>query len=91
MVDVPASRFLRPRSRNLALLEPRKVSRIAAEIAQAGRRGEMFHLWWHPHNFGADQEQHLRQLKSLLEHVDDSRERFGLRSLTMAEAAAEAQ
>jgi peptidoglycan/xylan/chitin deacetylase (PgdA/CDA1 family) len=91
LVDVPASRFLRPRPRTtaLALLEPRKVARVLGEMERAARSGAVYHLWWHPHNFGVDQDLHLAQLDALLERFVRLREEGAMRSLTMAELAQE--
>src|SRR5436190_8122525 len=89
LVDVPASRFFRPRSRTLALLEPRKVARVLAELNDAAGRGAVYHLWWHPHNFGVHQDRHLAQLDAVLERFRLLREETGMRSLTMAELARE--
>jgi peptidoglycan/xylan/chitin deacetylase (PgdA/CDA1 family) len=89
LVDVPASRFFRPRSRPLAPLEPRKVRRVLEEMSDAARRGAIHHLWWHPHNFGIDQQRHLAQLDAVLDRFAQLREHAGMRSLTMAELARE--
>jgi Polysaccharide deacetylase len=89
LVDVPASRFFRPRPRALALFEPRKVARVLAELSDAAARGGVYHLWWHPHNFGVHQDHHLAQLDAVLERFRALRDENGMRSLTMAEVAQE--
>jgi hypothetical protein len=89
LVDVPASRFFRPRSRSLRVLEGRKVSRIVGELEHAARTGGIYHLWWHPHNFGVDQDAHFAQLDAVLDRFARLREDGAMRSLTMAELAAE--
>jgi peptidoglycan/xylan/chitin deacetylase (PgdA/CDA1 family) len=89
LVEVPASRFLRPRSRTLAPLERRKVGRVAGELERAARDGAVYHLWWHPHNFGVDQDQHLAQLNAVLSRFSRLRDEGRMRSLTMAELARE--
>lgn len=53
----------------------------------AARRKEIFHLWWHPHQFGIGVEKKLEFLKKLLDHFALLRERDGLESLTMQEVA----
>ncbi|MFA7441414.1 MAG: polysaccharide deacetylase family protein [Sphingomonadaceae bacterium] len=87
--NVPASRFLRPvkpgaGSRALGRL---RLARIAASMKAAALSGKLFHLWWHPHNFGAAPAENLAQLDSLLDHFSSLRQRHGFESLTMAEAA----
>ena len=89
LLDVPADRFFRPYSPRLARLEPKKVGRMLAELSDAARRGAVYHLWWHPHNFGVHQDHHLAQLDAVLARFELLREETGMRSLTMAELARE--
>jgi peptidoglycan/xylan/chitin deacetylase (PgdA/CDA1 family) len=89
LVDVPASRFFRPRTRGLGALEPLKVRRVTGELEAAARTGADYHLWWHPHNFGVDQDAHLAQLDAVLRTFERLRDEGTMRSLTMAELAAE--
>jgi peptidoglycan/xylan/chitin deacetylase (PgdA/CDA1 family) len=86
-VDVPASRYLRPHARVLAPLERLRVRRIVAEMHDAARRGRLFHLWWHPHDFGAHTAANLDVLRRILGVFGGLRARYGMESLTMAEAA----
>ena len=89
MVDVPSSRFLRP-ARGLGPLEKLRLNRISSAMETAARRGEVFHLWWHPHNFGVDTENNLAFLAAVLDQFGELNRRHGMRSMTMAEVAAEA-
>lgn len=86
-VDIPATRFLRPFSTVLRPLEGRRLDRIRAEIRAASRRGELVHLWWHPHNFGAHTERNFAALRSLLDTFASERRRHGMTSATMSELA----
>jgi peptidoglycan/xylan/chitin deacetylase (PgdA/CDA1 family) len=88
VADVPASFFLRPVSRRLSALEPLRLKRLAAALRHAARAGEVVHVWWHPHNFGARTDENMRFLAALLAVYDECREREGMLSLGMAEAAA---
>jgi peptidoglycan/xylan/chitin deacetylase (PgdA/CDA1 family) len=87
LANVRASRFLRPWSRALRTLEPLRVRRIVSSIAAAGERGRVFHLWWHPHNFGLNLEQNLGVLREILERFARLREDHGMMSLSMNQAA----
>jgi len=87
MVNVPASRFLRPWRSSLARLEPLRIQRMLAAMSHAAVRGEVFHLWWHPHNFGVDQEQNLHVLQRILEHYEELHATHGLRSASMCDVA----
>jgi peptidoglycan/xylan/chitin deacetylase (PgdA/CDA1 family) len=83
--DVRASCFLRPYRPELAPFEGLRLHRISQSIRAAARREEIFHLWWHPHNFGVYQEQNLEFLRAVLEEFRACRARYGMRSLTMRE------
>lgn len=85
MIDVPASRFLRPVRG--AWYERFQFDRIAGQMTAAAKTNTLFHLWWHPHNFGADPEANLLFLRRILDRYASLRDRFGMRSLNMAEVA----
>lgn len=85
MIDVPASRFLRPVRG--AWYERFQFDRIAGQMTAAAKTNQLFHLWWHPHNFGADPEANLLFLRRILDRYATLRDRFGMRSLNMSEVA----
>ncbi|MGH7508099.1 MAG: polysaccharide deacetylase family protein [Gemmatimonadales bacterium] len=85
LANVRASCFLRPYNPRLAPLERLRLGRIRRSIRAAARQGEIFHLWWHPHNFGVHREENLAFLRRVLEEFQDCRTRHGMRSLTMCE------
>jgi hypothetical protein len=87
LVDVASSRFLRPWSPKLAALEPLRLRRILIAMRRAAQRGEVFHLWFHPHNFGVHQDQNFAVMERIAQEAVRLREQFGWPSLTMAEAA----
>lgn len=89
LVNLPASRFLRPYSKNLKLIEGIKINRIKASMSYAAKKNEVFHLWWHPHNFSQYSEEMLNQLRDVLEHFKFLKEKFSFQSSTMAEVADE--
>ena len=85
LMDVRASHFLRPwRTRTSAALQERRVK---GDLTHAAQRGLAYHLWWHPHNFGARLEQNIGMLRRILDHFHRLRERYGIRSRNMAESA----
>ncbi|MFO7948944.1 MAG: hypothetical protein R6U36_01100, partial [Candidatus Fermentibacteraceae bacterium] len=88
LVDVRESRFLRPASTRFATLEPVRVARIAAAMRVAADAGSIVHLWWHPHNFGANLDANLANLRTLLESFERLREERGFASYAMADVAA---
>jgi hypothetical protein len=88
LVDVASSRFLRPAT--AGPLERLRLRRITAAMEQAARQGRVFHLWWHPHNFGVDLDANIAFLTAVLDRFRTLQHRYGMRSLTMTEVAAEA-
>jgi peptidoglycan/xylan/chitin deacetylase (PgdA/CDA1 family) len=87
LVDVPASAFLRPYSPGLRRLDGARFRRLSRAMTEAARRGETFHLWWHPHNFGTNLRENMAFLSRLLDHFDALRRREGMESVTMNRAA----
>ncbi len=89
--NVPASRLLRSVSPRLKLLEPLRLRRIKKEMSHAAENDLIYHLWWHPHNFGDDIDGNIVFLHQILHHFRQLREQYGMRSMSMAEIAEQAQ
>jgi peptidoglycan/xylan/chitin deacetylase (PgdA/CDA1 family) len=85
LCNVPASLFLRPWAGKH--LEPLRRQRIALALRRAARSRRIFHLWWHPHNFGAHTDENLAFLRSILGEFDRLRSRHGMQSLAMGDVA----
>ena len=83
--NVRASFFLRPAGARGAALQSRHFSRLAAAIRGAAKRGELLHLWWHPHNFAERPAESFSLLSRLLEVFEECRQRRGMMSLTMSD------
>jgi len=45
----------------------------------------VYHLWWHPHNFGNFPSESLAGLRSILQKYKQCRETYGMSSLNMKE------
>lgn len=88
-IDIPASRFLRPYAPRARLLEPLRLHRLLRDLRRAARGGRVFHLWWHPHNFGVHLDENLAVLRRVLQEVVRLRIDEGLRCLSMGELARE--
>ena len=86
-VDLPSSRFLRPYNSRYRLLDGFKLRRITRAMDRAAKTGTLFHLWWHPHNFGSDLEENMRMLEKILAHYDRLHGSHGFQSCTMNELA----
>jgi hypothetical protein len=87
LINVPSSRFLRPYSKRLRWLEPMRTRRILSCMTHAAKHGRLYHLWWHPHNFGADIAENLSFLRVVLEHFAVLRENYKMSSMNMREVA----
>lgn len=90
IVNLMGSRMYKPYFAPLGFLEGLKLHRIKKQMLFAAKTGKTFHLWWHPHNIGVRTEYHLRQLEEIFSYYERLRDRYGMRSRNMAEAAREA-
>lgn len=84
IINVPASRFLRPYS-GIKALEHLKIKRIKGQMQYAAMHNELFHLWWHPHNFGKNTDEMINELVEILEAYKELRENNGFMSVNMKE------
>lgn len=84
---IPASRLLRPYRPKELFLNNLKIARINSELERAAQRGEVYHLWWHPHNFGHYPKESMEGLRKILDHFSFCREKYGMKSLNMGEIA----
>lgn len=82
--NVPASHFLRPCAGRLAAFHSRHLTVIERAMTRAAQTGAGFHLWWHPHNFGADTEANLAGLDRIISHFERLRDEYAMVSRTMA-------
>lgn len=91
LVNVPASLFLYPWSARQGALSALRVHRLKRGMTAAAQAGGIFHLWWHPHNFGVNLEQNLAQLEVLLRHYRVLADTYGMQSQCMGDFAASAE
>lgn len=87
MINLPASRFLRPFQQQRRAFEGLRLNRIRSAMTSAALFGNSLHLWWHPHNFGTDLNRNVAFLAEILKHYTMLRDRYDMSSLTMQEAA----
>jgi hypothetical protein len=71
----------------LAPLEGLRRARLTADLRAAAERGAVFHLWWHPHNFGTNLAENMATLEHVVDEVVRLRRSHGFESMTMSEAA----
>lgn len=85
--NIRASRFLYPQYWWSAPLDGLRLARIKREMTAAARRGSCYHIWWHPHNFGIEQDANLDFLRRILDHYQDLHQTYGFTSRNMNEMA----
>jgi len=84
---IPASRLLRPYNPKELFLNDVKIARICSEMDRAAANGEVYHLWWHPHNFGSYPEQSMHGLTRIVQHFSKLHESGKMQSTSMGELA----
>ncbi|RBW68013.1 hypothetical protein [Bacillus taeanensis] len=87
LCNVPSSRFYRPPVKGLSLLNHYRQKRIIKSIYAAAKSKKIFHLWWHPHNFGSDSEARLSELEEIFYHFKRCKKEYGMKSINMIETA----
>lgn len=87
LCDVAASRYLRPTKNSGTWLAKLRLNRIVKVMEEAARTKKIFHLWFHPQDFGLNPEDNLRFLKIILEHFRKLQAEYGMVSLSMLEVA----
>jgi peptidoglycan/xylan/chitin deacetylase (PgdA/CDA1 family) len=90
LVNVPASLFLYPWSPFPAPLVALRLRRIKQGMTTAARTGALFHLWWHPHNFGVNLGANMAMLGEILRHYRYLADKFGMESQCMGAFAGSA-
>ena len=85
--NFPASRFLYWYSSTFKFLEYFRLRRILSDLTYTAKRGHVYHLWWHPHNFGLNTRKNLEFLEKILMHFKTLNIKYGMKSLNMGELA----
>ena len=85
--NLTGSRMYKPIFKPLRFLESVKIKRIKRQMLHAAKHGLTFHLWWHPHNIGVMTKEHLNQLEEIFRYYAELKEKYGMQSRNMREAA----
>ncbi|WP_194977161.1 polysaccharide deacetylase family protein [Aquiflexum lacus] len=83
---LPASRLLRPYRKD-GILHKQRLKRIKDELLVTAKSGEVYHLWWHPHNFGLYPFENLHYLEELFRYFDSLRKEYDIVSMNMQNSA----
>lgn len=86
--NVKASILFRPYFKKLSFMEPFKLWRIKLAMKRAAKKGECFHLWFHPHNVANNMDRNFATLESIFKYYNHLNKKYGFRSVTMSECAA---
>jgi peptidoglycan/xylan/chitin deacetylase (PgdA/CDA1 family) len=83
--NIPSSYFLRPIAGGDAKnrLNFLRLKRIKNQMLDAAKTESLFHLWWHPHNFGSDLNENIYFLKLILDYFLDLKSEYGMSSMNM--------
>lgn len=86
-LNIKASIFLRPYNKNIKFLEKIKINMLKRKMLYSAKNKRIFHLWWHPHNFGTNTNENLKQLEELLIYYTELNMKYNFKNLTMVELA----
>ena len=86
-IDIPSSRFLRPFSKKIKFLDGFRLYRIKSGMTYAAKNDLTYHLWWHPHNFGINQNENFQFLEKILIHYQFLNNKYNFQSYTMSNLA----
>ncbi len=84
ITNIAGSRFLRPYSKKLSFLDSLRLRRIKKAMLHSAKTNKLFHLWWHPHNFGVNLNENITFLESILKYYSELNDRYGFQSITMS-------
>ncbi|UII24848.1 polysaccharide deacetylase family protein [Fulvivirga maritima] len=84
---LPASRLLRPYNPKELFLNDLKIKKIKKEMTLAAKNNEVYHLWWHPHNFGNYTQENINGLVEIVNHYQFLHKEYGMNSKSMGEMA----
>lgn len=85
IINVPASRFLRPYNPKFKILDGLKFRRIRQGLEFAAKHGLIYQLWWHPHNFGKYMDENFDFLEKVLKAYQQLNSKGEIESLNLQE------
>ena len=85
IINIPASRFLRPYTPKFKMLDGFKFGRIKGGLKFAAKHGLIYQLWWHPHNFGRYMDENFSFLERVLKVYRQLEAEHKIESLNLME------
>lgn len=89
LINIQSSRFLRPFNERLKIFECMRLKRIKDSMTYAAKNKLAYHLWWHPHNFGADISNNFSFLEKILIHYQNLNKVYNFQNINMQQLAKE--
>ena len=86
-LNIRSSRFLRCYSNKPKFFQYAKLKRILSDLTHAAQKKLIYHLWWHPRNFGLRTEENMWLMEQILRHHSMLRNEYGMESLNMRDMA----
>ncbi len=83
LINIPSSYFLRSYIKKLSFLEALKLKRVKKTMTIAAKKKELYHLWFHPHNFGVNLEENFNNLENIFKKYAELNEQYNFESITM--------
>ena len=77
IIRIKANHFLRPYTK-FAIINRLQIYKIKLSIKQAAKKKQLFHLWWHPHNFGSNTEKNFEILEEILYYYKQMNKKYGI-------------
>ncbi|MDR2639075.1 MAG: polysaccharide deacetylase family protein, partial [Helicobacteraceae bacterium] len=94
IINVWGSEHWRPNIRSSGFLGAigslARLNRVKQNMLYAAKNGLIYHIWWHPHEFGRFTDEKLATLEKLCAYYRDLNERYGFQSATMSKLAKQA-
>ena len=59
------------------------LRRIKNEMEDAAKFNSIYHLWWHPHNFGKNLSANLNNLEQILIYYTKLKKKYSMNSVCM--------
>ena len=87
MTDLAASRFLRPYSPRYQFMDGMRLHRMKKSMKHAAQHKKIYHLWWHPHNFGMNIDENLCMLEEIFINFHVLKDKYGVVSANMGDFA----
>lgn len=87
VINIRASALFRTYFAKLRFLEPLRLWRIKLAMKKAAQKGEVYHLWFHPHNMATNIDYNFNTLEKIFVYYTKLQKKYEFESFTMLEAA----